>query len=104
MAHLITSDDEYRDLTHDDAYRSYLITRSDSAGDYRFARTQGKRTRVHMRSAARRINGYFRNMIEAIARSKPQRMQHELVLRGTGYDRPSNEWVARAIQPAERSR
>jgi hypothetical protein len=103
MAHLITSDDEYRDLTHDDAYRSYLVTRSDSAGDYRFARTQGKRTRVHLRSAARRINGYFRDMIEAIASSKLRRMQRELELGGTRYGRPGNELVARAIQPAERS-
>ncbi|MDB5583163.1 MAG: hypothetical protein JWR80_8339 [Bradyrhizobium sp.] len=103
MAHLITSDDEYRDLTYDDAYRSYLVTRSDSAGDYRFARTQGKRTRVHLRSAARRINGYFRDMIEAIASSKLRRMKRELELRGTRYGRPGNEWVARAIQPAERS-
>lgn len=104
MAHLITSDDEYRDFAHDDANRSYLVTRSDSAGDYRFARTQGKRTRVHLRSAARRLNGYFREMIEAIAGSKLQRMQRELELRGARHDRPGNAWDARAPQPAERSR
>jgi hypothetical protein len=35
MAHLITSDGKFRDFTHDDAYRSYLITRTDPPSDYR---------------------------------------------------------------------
>jgi len=95
MAHLITSDDEYRDLTYDDAYRSYLITRTDSPYDYRFGRSQGKRTRVHARSALRRLNGYFRNMIEAIAGSKLRRMERELKLRDVRLDRLSNDWVVR---------
>lgn len=103
MAHLITSDEDYRDLTHDEAYRSYLITRSGSSGEYRFGRTQGKRTRVHARNAWRRINGYFKNMIEAIADSKMRRMQRELALRGIRLDRLSNDWVVRT-EPTERSR
>jgi hypothetical protein len=40
MAHLITSDDKYPDFSHDDAYRTYLITRTDSRGEDRFGRTQ----------------------------------------------------------------
>jgi hypothetical protein len=101
MAHLLTGDDKFRDLTYDDAYRSYLITRSEMPGDYRFARSQGKRHRVHVRSALRRVNGYFRNMIEAIANSKMRRMQRELELRGIRYDRSDNDWVERKTQPAE---
>jgi hypothetical protein len=103
MAHLITSDDKYRDLTYDDAYRSYLITRTDSPYDYRFGRTQGKRIRVHARSALRRLNGYFRNMIEAIASSKLRRMERELKLRDVRLDRLSNDWVVRT-ESTERSR
>jgi hypothetical protein len=70
MAHLITSDDDYRDLTYDDAHRSYLITRTDAPYGYRFGRTQGKRVRVHARTALGRVNGFLKNMIEAIADSK----------------------------------
>jgi hypothetical protein len=93
MAHLITSDDKYRDLTYDDAYRSYLITRSDSPYDYRFGRSQGKRTRVLARSVFRRLNGHFRNMIEAIASSKLRRMERKL--RDVRLDRLTNDWVVR---------
>lgn len=103
MAHLITSDEDYRDLTHDEAYRTYLITRSGSSGEYRFGRTQRKRARVHARNAWRRINGYFKNMIEAIADSKMRRMQRELALRGIRLHRISNDWVVRT-EPTERSR
>ena len=103
MAHLITSDDEYRDLTYDDAYRSYLTTRTDSSNDYRFGRTQGKRDRVRMRGALRRVNGFLKNMIEAIANSKLRRMERELELRGIRLDRLSNDWVVRT-ERTERSR
>jgi hypothetical protein len=95
MAYLITSDDDYRDLTHDDAYRSYLITRADSPNDYRFGRTNGKRVRVHARRAFGRVNGFLKNMIEAIADSKLRRMQRELELRGIRFDRSSSSWVGR---------
>jgi hypothetical protein len=82
MAHLFTGDDKFTDLTYDDAYRSYLITRTDRPGDYRFSRSQGKRVRVQARSALRRVNGFLKNIIVAIANSKMRRMQRELALRG----------------------
>jgi hypothetical protein len=93
MAHLITSDDKFRDFTYDDGYRAYLITRRDAPSEYRFGRTQGKRVRVRARSALRRVNGFLKNMIEAIANSKLRRMERELELRGIRLDRTSDNWV-----------
>ena len=90
MSHFLTSDDKYRDLIYDDDYRSYLMARSNSSGNYRFGRTRGKRARVHARSALRRVNGYFRSMIEAITNSKLRRMERELALRGIRFDRPAS--------------
>ncbi|WMT73299.1 hypothetical protein [Bradyrhizobium sp. Ash2021] len=104
MAHLLTGDDKFRDVTYDDDYRSYLISRRDSSGDYRFARSQTKRDRVRMRNALSRVNGFLRNMIEAIANSKVRRMQRELELRGIRFDRDTNDWVARHSGSTERSR
>jgi hypothetical protein len=103
MAHFLTSDEKYRDLIYDDDHRSYLVARSNSSGDYRFGRTQGKRARVHARNALRRVNGYFKNVIEAIANAKLRRMERELELRGIRLDRPDNNWVARKSEPTERS-
>jgi hypothetical protein len=95
MARLLTGDDKFPDLTYDDAYRSYLITRTDSPGDYRFGRTHGKRVRVQARSALRRVNGYLKNMIEAIANSKMRRMERELELSGAHFGRRNGNRVAR---------
>ena len=103
MSHFLTNDDEYRDLIYDDDYRSYLMARSNSSDDYRFGRTRGKRARVHARNALRRVNGYLKNMIEAIADAKLRRMERELELRGIRLDRPNNNWVTRESPPTERS-
>jgi len=102
MTYLHGSDEKHRDLVYDDDYRAYLITRS--ADEYRFAKSHGKRVRVHLRSALRRFNGFFTKLIEAIVDSKIRRMQRELGLRGVRYDRPSNNWVTRNSGPAEHSR
>ena len=100
MTHLLTSDDKFRDLSYDDGYRAYLITRREPLGDYRFGRTHGKRLRVHARRALRRFNGYFRNLIEAIANSKVRRMERELELRGIRFDRANDSWVTRNPGPS----
>ena len=71
MAHLITSD------------------------DYRFGRSHGKRAGVRTRGALRRVSGFLKNMIEAIADSKMRRIERELELRGFHYDELNNDWVAR---------
>jgi hypothetical protein len=96
MAHLVSGNDKFPDLGYDDDYRFYLITRRDASGDYRFARKHGKRIRLHARNALRRVNGYFKNMIESISDAKVRRMERELGLHGIGFDRANNNWVARS--------
>jgi hypothetical protein len=103
MAHLTAGDNKYPDLTYDDDYRSYLITRRDSQVDYRFGSTHGKRVRVRARSAFRRAKGFLKHMIEAIANSKMRRMERELELRGIRFDRPNDSWVVRKPGPTENS-
>jgi hypothetical protein len=93
MVHFLTSDEKNRDLIHEDDYRSYLLNRIDSPAGYRFGRTLGRRVRT--RSALRRVNGYFKTVIEAIANAKLRRMECELELRDIRVDRPNNNWVAR---------
>jgi hypothetical protein len=102
MTYLIGSDEKHRDLVYDDDYRAYLITRS--ADEYRFAKSHGKRVRVQLRSALRRVNGFFAKLIEAIADSKIRRMQRELRLRGVRYDRLNDDPATHNSEPAERSR
>ena len=97
MAHFLASDKKYRDLIYDDDYRAYLTARSDAAGGYRFGRTQGRRARVHGRTALGRINRYFKNMIEAIANSKLRRMERELELRGIRPDRTESRPASRSL-------
>jgi hypothetical protein len=103
MATFLAGDEKYRDAIYDDDYRSYLMARRSEPGEYRFGRTQGKRVRVRARTALRRVNGYFRTMIEAIANAKLRRMERELELRGIRFDRPNDNWVTRKSQPTERS-
>jgi hypothetical protein len=103
MAQFLT-DEKYRDLIYDDDYRSYLIAQRDAPGGYRFGRTKRQRLRLRARTALRRVNGYFKTMIEAIASSKLRRMERDLELRGIRFDRASNDWVTRKSQRTERSR
>jgi hypothetical protein len=100
MTHYLISDDEYQDLMYGDDYRSYLLARSKSADGYQFGRTRGKRVRA--RNALRRVNGYLKNMIEAIANAKLRRMERELELRGIRFDRLNNDWVARKPSRTDR--
>jgi hypothetical protein len=102
MTYLMGSDDKRGDLIYHDDYRAYLITRS--ADEYRFAKSHGKRVRVQLRSALRRVNVFFTKLIEAIADSKVRRMQRELWLRGVRYDRLNDDPAPPNSGPAEHSR
>lgn len=75
---------------------------SEVGGGYRFGRTYGKHARG--RTAFSWVNGYLKDLIEAIANAKVRRMQRELELRGIRYDPVNNRWVVRKSPPAERSR
>jgi hypothetical protein len=99
MSRLITGDENHRDLTPKDAYRSHLVTRSVSSDEYRFGGMNGKRDRVRARSALRRVNGYFRTMIERIANAKLRRMKRELELRGIRFDRRVARNPGRTSEP-----
>ena len=103
MNHFLTSDDRYRGLIYDDDGRSHLVGPSHRSGGYRFGRTPGKRVR-RAGAALRRVNGYLKNMIEAIANAKLRRMERELELRGIHFDRPNENWETRQSRPAQRSR
>ena len=94
MAHYLTSDDKYRNLIYDHDDRSDLVARSRSPGDYRFGRP-GKPVRGHARRALRRLNGYLKNMVEAIASAKLRRMERELELRGIHLNRSNDSQVGR---------
>ena len=86
MAHLLTGDEKHRDSTYGHAYR--------------FASKSGKRTRA--KTGLKRLTGYLKTMIEAIADSKVRRMERELELRGIRFDRRNNNGVTRQSQPTER--
>jgi hypothetical protein len=104
MNHFLTSDDRYRDLIYDDDDRSYLASPSHCSDGYRFGRTNGKRVRLRAGAALRRVNGYLKNMIEAIGNAKLRRMERELELRGIRFDRSNENWETRQSRPAQRSR
>jgi len=86
MAHLLAGDEKYRDSTYGHAYR--------------FASKPRQRTRA--KTGLRRLTGYLKTMIEAIADSKVRRMERELELRGIRFDRRNNNRVTRQSQPTER--
>jgi hypothetical protein len=65
-----------------------------TSDDYRFGQTHGKRAGVRTRGALRRVSGFLKNMIEAIADSKMRRVERELELRGYRFDRSNNDWVS----------
>jgi hypothetical protein len=79
MAHLITSD------------------------DYRFGRSHGKRAGVRTRGALRRVSGFLKNMIEAIADSKMRRIERELdCVASTTIDSTTIGWRAILAEPFAR--
>lgn len=100
MAFFFSGDEKFRGLSGEEAYRAYLITRGPQAAAVHSARTEMMRLAVRVRRAADRIDvlafkavkaidELIHRMIEALARSKIQRIQRELALRGVRYPRAS---------------
>ena len=58
--------------------------------------------RTGRRAALRRVGGYLRSVIQAIANSKLRRMERELELRGIYRDPAEDSWM-RKSQSTERS-
>ena len=104
MSHFLASDDRYRDSIYDKDYWSRRIDKGNSPSDYRFGRGRGDRIGARARSALRRVNGYLKNMIEAIADSKLRRMERELELHGIRRDRLNDSSAALKSRPTEFSR
>jgi hypothetical protein len=99
MAHYLTSDDKYRDLIYDGD--DDLVGTNVAPVGYRFGRPQARPARGHARRALRRVNGYLKTMIEAIANAKLRRMECELELRGIRLNRSNDSRAARKSQPTE---
>jgi len=65
-------------LTYDDDYRSYLNTRRTNRVTTASAGRKENAFRVQARTALRHVNGYFKTMIAAIAKSKLRRWRASL--------------------------
>ncbi|MBB1089879.1 hypothetical protein HUU61_01120 [Rhodopseudomonas palustris] len=81
------------DLTRNDSYRFYLITR-----DAAWSERDGKRQRehgglIHGRQALRYLGRPFGALVNVITRAKVRRLARELELRGVCYDQPSHSRV-----------
>jgi len=94
MAHLLTGNSKNPDFAYDDAYRLFLIARTEPQADYRFGWTPLKRNHARARGSFRGVKGFFKNMIEAVAKSKMRRIERELEFREIHYDRPNNDGVS----------
>lgn len=81
MAILHSGAGKYRELNDDD-YRAYLITRNQAPIVYHSREIQFKRLRVHVRGVLNGISRFLNWMSQAIAKSKRQRLQRELIMRG----------------------
>jgi hypothetical protein len=94
MAHLLTSDSKSSDFAYDDAYRCFSSPEGNNRLTTGSAERRGQPVRFRASRTVRRVRGYLKNMIEAIADSKMRRVERELELRGIRYDRSSNDWVS----------
>ena len=81
MAILHSGAGKYRELNDDD-YRAYLITRNQEPIVYHSHDVQFKRLQVHVRSALNCIDRFLHWMSETIIKSKHQKLQRELMMRG----------------------
>jgi len=98
MARDLTSDEKYPGLPHGNEDKSH-------PSGYRFGRGHVKYGHVKHGpggSALSRVNGYLKNLIEAIADAKLRRMRRELELRGIRLDQLDEAWIASSRRDANR--
>ncbi|CAN5539498.1 hypothetical protein BH11PSE4_BH11PSE4_31480 [soil metagenome] len=81
--------DKVRDLTSDDAYRSWLISRNQGPIVHHSGEMHWKRLRVLARVTRNRIKRFFAAIHVALVADKMRRVQRELSWRGVRYDAPS---------------
>jgi hypothetical protein len=87
--------DKVRDLTTDDAYRSWLISRNQGAIVHHSGAMHWKRLRVLARLTRNHIKGCFAAIHVALVADKMRRVQRELALRGIRYDAPPKASIDR---------
>ncbi|HEY8334205.1 MAG TPA: hypothetical protein VIQ05_10485 [Tardiphaga sp.] len=80
--------DKFRDLTSDDAYRSWLISRNQGPIVHHSGAMHWKRLLVLARLTRNHIKGFFAAIRVALVADKMRRVQRELSLRGIRYDAP----------------
>jgi hypothetical protein len=80
--------DKFRELTSDDAYRSWLISRNQAPIVYHSGEMHWKRLRVLARLIRNHIMSFFATIHVALLADKMRRVQRELALRGVRYDAP----------------
>jgi hypothetical protein len=79
-------DSQYHDVTGDDAYRSWLISRNQAPIAYHSGDMHLKRLWVGLRLAAKHIKAIFAALRVALVADKMRRVQSELAFRGVRYD------------------
>ena len=80
--------DKVRDLTSDDAYRSWLISRNQGPIVHHSGAMHWKRLLVLARLTRNHIRKFFAAIHMALVADKMRRVQRELSLRGVRYDAP----------------
>ena len=86
MTYVSHHSDKFRDLTGDDAYRSWLISRNPAPIVHHSGAMQWKRMRVLARLTYDHIRGMLAAIHVALVADKMRRVQRELALRGVRYD------------------
>lgn len=88
MTYVSHNADKLRDLTHDDAYRSWLISRNQGPIVFHSGEMHWKRLRVLARLTRNHVKGVFAAIRVALVADKMRRAQRELALRGVRHDAP----------------
>jgi len=89
-----TREENFQNLAGDDAYRSWLISRSQPPIVYHSGDMHWKRLRVLARRTGNHIRGFFAALRVALAADKMRRAQRLLALHGLRHariDRPHED-------------